>query len=102
MQTGLEVLMIIFVIFVIIIGLILTCVAILYIIPFIYYLFKGVIKQIGEAIYWLYHDIRVKHYKRKFKKKNKRDKEIFKDLKYNKTKIEIGINNFKSEQHRKE
>ena len=102
MQAGLELLMFISVIFVIIIGLILTCIAILYIIPCIYYLLKGIIKQIGEVIYWLYHDIRVKHYKRKFKKKNKRDKEIFKDLKYNKTKIEIGINNFKSEQHRKE
>ena len=74
MQTGLEVLMFISVIFVIIIGLILTCVAILYIISFIYYLLKGIIKQIAESIYWLYHDLKVKHYKRKFKKNHKKNK----------------------------
>lgn len=102
MQTGLELLMFISVIVVMIIGLILTCIALLYIIPCIYYLLKGLIKQIAESIYWLYHDIKVKHYKRKFKKKNKRDKEIFKDLTHNKISVEIEINNFKSEQHRKE
>lgn len=102
MQTGLEVLMIISVIFVTIIASILTCIVLLYIIPCMYYLLKGISKQIGESIYWLYHDIKVKYYKRKFKKKNKRNKEIFKDLKYNKISVEIEINNFKSEQHRTE
>lgn len=88
MQTGLEVLMI--------------CIVLLYIICCIYYLLKGIIKQIGESIYWLYHDLKVKYYKRKFKKKNKRDKEIFKYLAPNKISVEIEIDNSKSEQHRKE
>lgn len=88
MQTGLEVLMI--------------CIALLYIIPCIYCLLKGIIKQIAESIYWLYHDIKVKYYKRKFKKKNKRGKEIFKDLEHNKISVEIEIDNSKLEQHRKE
>ena len=102
MQTGLEVLMIIFVIFVIISAIIITCIVLLYIICCIYYLLKGIIKQIAESIYWLYHDLKVKYYKRKFKKKNKRGKEIFKDLAHNKISVEIEIDNSKLEQHRKE
>ena len=94
--------MIISVIVVIIIGFILTCVALLYIIPCIYFLLKGIMKQITESIYWLYHDIKLKYYKRKFTKKDKRNKQTFKDLSYNKMSVEIEINNFKSEQHRKE
>ena len=74
MQTGLEVLMIISVIFVIISAIIITCIVLLYIICCIYYLLKGIIKQIAESIYWLYHDIKVKYYKRKFKKNHKKNK----------------------------
>lgn len=74
MQIGLEVLMIISVIFITIIALIMVCIVLLYIIPCIYYLLKGISKQIGESIYWLYHDIKVKYYKRKFTKNHKKNK----------------------------